>query len=247
MTARRLGPRPTAKNPMGEASGARWCDEHDRMECTRHRTKGRGTCHAPAVGGTDTCRIHAGKKTELVKAEGQARIKAHQAITAWNAEHGAPDIDYNMAVLGMLQMAWLRSATYGELLRQQVAAEGTTVHGEQQDPETQVQSSGLIGHEYGAAGKDGRIFAKSEAVRALVKLENEERDRVVRYAKTAHDMGISDRLASLAERWGDLVAGGITALLGDLDLSPEQAAKVPALVTRHLAVIEIAGPGARLP
>jgi hypothetical protein len=144
-----------------------------------------------------------------------------------------------MAVLRMLQMAWVRVHVYAELVRRQVAAEGAEVHPEQQDPESPVKTGGLIGHEYGAAGKDGRIFAKSEQVRALVKLESEERDRVVRYAKIAHDMGISDRLASIAERWADTVAGGITSLLGDLDLSPEQSAKVPGLITRYLSVIEI--------
>ena len=241
MTRRQLGPHPTPKNPMGEASGARWCDDHGRWECTRNRTKGRGQCHQAATGGTDSCKTHSGKSLEVAKAEGQARIQAHKAITAWSAEHGTPDIDHNMAVLRMLQMAWVRSHVYAELVRQQVAAEGMQVHPEQQDPDSRVETSGLIGHEYGAAGKDGRIFAKSEQVRALVRLESEERDRVVRYAKTAHDMGISDRLASLAERWGDLVAGGITSLLADLDLSPEQTAKVPALVTRHLAVIEVTG------
>lgn len=87
---------------------------------------------------------------------------------------------------------------------------------DQENPTT----SGLIGYRYGAAGKDGRIYAQSEEVRALVALESAERDRVVKFAKTAHDMGISERLTSLAERWGDLVAGRISAILGELTSRP---------------------------
>lgn len=214
--------------------GARWCSDHNRLECTGNRNRGRGICHAPAIRGTSKCRIHAGKKTELAKAQGQA------VITAWNAMGAAPDIDYRMAVLGVLQMTWLRLATYSELLRRQVVAEGEVTEAEIFDPdEGDPKTSGLIGYRYGAAGKDGRIYAQSEEVRALVALESAERDRVVKFAKAAHDMGISERLTSLAERWGDLVAGRISVILGELDLTPEQQSRVPALIQRHLGTIDM--------
>ncbi len=161
-------------------------------------------------------------------------------ITAWNAMGAAPNIDYRMAVLGVLQMTWLRLGAYSELLRRQVATEGDGIEAEPFDPdEGGPRTSGLIGYRYGAAGKDGRIYAQSEEVRALVALESAERDRVVKFAKTAHDMGISERLTSLAERWGDLVAGRITALLADLNLTPEQQAQVPALLDAHLGSIDV--------
>lgn len=223
-SAPQRGPRP---------GGARWCEEHRRWECARPRSKGRGTCHGIAIAGLDKCRMHAGVKGEVAKAQGQA------VITAWNAMGAAPDIDYRMAVLGVLQMTWLRLATYSELLRRQVAAEGDAIGDEPFDPdEGDPKTSGLIGYRYGAAGKDGRIYAQSEEVRALVALESAERDRVVKFAKAAHDMGISERLTSLAERWGDLVAGRISAILGELNLTPEQQARVPALIQRHLGAID---------
>lgn len=209
--------------------GARWCDEHQRHECTKNRRQNRGPCHKLAVRGTNSCDLHSGYKRAVIKAQGEARISAWSPVGQAENPVSAP-----MAVLGMLQMSWLRVAAYSELLRQQVASEPAQAGDlEEQDRPT---TSGLIGFRYGAAGKDGTIYAQTEETRALVALEASERDRVVKYAKTAHDMGISERLTQLAERWGDLVAEGVTQILAQLDLSPEQAAKVPALIHSHLTI-----------
>lgn len=211
--------------------GARWCDEHRRLECRRNRTKGRGICHAPARRGTPDCTKHSGKSLTKLAAEGRA------TITAWNATRGTPSIDAPMTVLATLQMTWLRLAAYSELLRQQIVSDGEVAD----DPgqEEQPQASGLIGYQYGAAGKDGTVYVQSEAVRALVVLEAQERDRVVKYAKTAHDMGISTRLTDLAERWGDIVATRITLMIESLDLTPEQSARMPDLIAQHLGSIDM--------
>ena len=207
------------------------------MECVKRRSRGRGPCHGAAVRGTDACTTHAGTTLEVARAKGEARI------TAWSAvgqPAGGQPLDAGMAVLGMLQMTWLRAAAYGELLRQQVVnEEPPEPDRDGLEPGTEVVSSGLIGYRYGAAGKDGNIYAVSEEVRALVALEAAERDRVVRFAKVAHDMGISERLTNLAEKWGDIVAGRITLILAGLNLTPEQEALVPGLIQAHLAQIEV--------
>jgi len=100
-------------------------------------------------------------------------------------------------------------------------------------------TNGLIGYRYGMGGKEGILYQQSEEVRALVRLEAEERDRVVKYAKVAHDMGISERITSLAERWGDVVAGRVVNLLDALQLTPEQLALVPDLLALHLGSIDL--------
>jgi hypothetical protein len=220
--------------PENNPGKAHWCGEHDRLECVKNKTRGRGRCHAAAVRGTDACTTHCGFTRDIAKARGSAKI------TAWSSVGDATDtVDYRMAVLGVLQMTWLRLAAYSDLLRRQVVSEGMATEPELFDPEGTVESTGLIGYKYGAAGKDGNIYAQSEEVRALVALESQERDRVVRYAKTAHDMGISDRLTGLAERWGDVVATRITLMLDALDLTPEQSIKVPALIQAHLGSIDV--------
>lgn len=225
---------PTPLNRENNPGNARWCDDHNRLECMKSRSKGRGQCHGPAVRGLDACTTHAGLRTAVAKAKGEAKI------TAWSATgKGAENMDYRMAVLGVLQMSWLRLAAYSELLRQQVVKEGGDPDPDGLQAGGEVNGSGLVGYRYGAAGKDGNIFAQSEEIRALVTLESAERDRVVKYAKVAHDMGISDRLTNLAERWGDIVASRITLMFDELDLSPEQNAKVPALLQAHLGSIDM--------
>lgn len=209
---------------------ARWCDEHNALECTKNRTKGRGPCHKRAIRGTDACDMHGGFSRPVMRARGEARI------TAFGLNGTPTKLDTGMTVLAVLQMSYLRLGMYAELLREQVAAEG----GQSGDASDDMpQTSGLIGFRYGAAGKDGTIYAQSEEVRALVALEAAERERVVKFAKTAHDMGISERITSLAERWGDVVAGRVVLLLEALELTPEQAMRVPALLTQHLGSIDL--------
>lgn len=242
---------PTAQKPRldkdNNPGGARWCEDHGRLECTSKKKLERGQCHAPAIRGVDKCKIHVGRRTAVAQATGQAKI------TAWSALGEPADgknIEPGMAVLGMLHMSWLRASAYGELLRRQVEKERGTEPdrdglqgGEGGGLATDVETSGLIGYKFGAAGKDGHIYATNEEVRALVALEAAERDRVVKFAKTAHDLGISDRMTNLAERWGDLVVGRIMLLIDDLNLTPEQAILVPSLIQLHLGQIEIGPSG----
>lgn len=235
------GPRLNEQNNPG---GARWCTEHftppntGRLECSKPRRAGRGPCHAPAVRGTDACKLHGGAKVDVLKAKGQARISAWSPI---GTVRDGKAVDASAAVIGMLQQSWMRAHLYGQLLQRQVVedGEGDGINIEHFDPSRRVQAGGLIGFRYGAAGKEGIVYAVSEEARALVTLEAQERDRVVKYAKTAHDMGISDKMVGLAERWGDQVVGKMMIVLAALNLTAEQEAMVPSLVQAHLGSIEL--------
>jgi len=225
---------------------ARWCETHQRLECTSQRRQG-GDCHKNAINGTSKCELHPGMSTEMARTIGEATVNAWSAIAS-----GAPTIDPGRAVLGMLQMSWLRAAAYAELLQRQVER-GEPQHNPDpyanpagpQSSSTSVahlnelSTAGLIGHQYAAAGKDGTIYATGEAIRALVVLEGTERDRVVKYAKVAHDMGISDRMIEQAERWSGVVATRVANMIDELGLTPEQQALVPQLVERYLGSIDM--------
>lgn len=218
--------------------GAHWCEEHQRWECTRHvkRSRGGGRCHGWAIAGLDACRMHVGKRVELARAEGEA-------VSAWSALSGKPVVSHVDAVLGMLQMAWLRAHFYAGLLEAQVASAqaqsaGSAVRelagsGDDEDDVVYEGSTrgappvgegvGLIGHTYSGV-KDIGVFATGEALRGLTQLEAQERDRCVKYAKTAHDMGIADAQVRLAEQQGALLAGAVSNIADAL-----QAAVLGAL------------------
>lgn len=226
MTARKPPGDPTRPGP----GGARWCAEHERYECTRNRSKGRGTCHGTAIEGTASCRMHAGVRSEVAKAQGEA-------ITAWSAAMGAEaQIDPASAVLGQLQVSWLRQRLYAEQLRRQVEEQGTAT--EELNADELPVGSGLVGHTY-AAGKDVGIFASGEAVRALVQLEASERDRVVKFAKTAHDMGIAERQTELAKAQADMLYVVVLAVLDRVGLSAEQRALAQSVLLEELDRVAI--------
>lgn len=220
--------------------GARWCEEHERYECTKNRTKREGRCHQAAVAGTSACPHHGGQSLEVMKAQGQARI------TAWSAFGGLPDVHPGHAVLAMLHMSWLRVHLYARLLEEQVVGEAEDVPGSwngDADDEgyprgvarqsSPAGTAGLIGHTF-SADKVAGIFPSGEARRALVDLEAQERDRCVKFAKVAHDMGIAEREVKLAEQQGQLLAMVINNVLGDLSLTAEQQALVPTVVQTRL-------------
>ena len=64
--ARQFGLNRRSLTPMGDNDSTtkrgRWCDQHERWECTSNRSKGRGLCHALAAIGIGRCNIHAGVK-----------------------------------------------------------------------------------------------------------------------------------------------------------------------------------------
>lgn len=230
MTAKKL----IQLNQFNNPGNAKWCEPHDRLECTKNKSRGRGVCHGPAIRGTDACKIHGGVTVEAALVRGEARISAWSAL---GQPEGGRAIDSGVAVLGMLQQSWLRAAALGELLRRQVVTEGDTAQDIREEDEP--SASGLIGFRYGAAGKDGRIYVTNEETRALVMLESAERDRVVKYAKVAHDMGISQKMVDLAEKWGDVVVGRMLAMLAELELTEAQEERVPALIQAHIGSIEL--------
>lgn len=100
-------------------------------------------------------------------------------VTAWDAGITGllTKVTPRQAMVLLLHVSWLRWHEYSALLKKQVdEREGT--------------SRGLIGHRTAASTVMGGLYPVSEEIRALVKLEGEERDRCARLARDCHDMGI---------------------------------------------------------
>lgn len=173
-------------------SGARWCGDHGRWECAKHRKSGLD-CHQAAIGGLDRCRVHAGIASKLAKAEGAANLAAWSITAAMEQ----PPRDPGALVMAALEMSIMRVQVLGELLRLQV---------EDEDYE------GLIGRTH-AAGRDGVRVETGEQARGLARMEREERITMVQFAKTAHDMGIAERVIELHQGQAQLVVSAYVASL----------------------------------
>lgn len=187
-------------DPM-RLSGAIWCDEHDRWECARPSKRSGVRCHGNAIRGMATCRMHAGRSSAMSKAIGEANLAAWSS-SARPAD--APALDPGTVVLDQLRVAVMRADLYGEMLRWQLEVE---------------EEAGLVGLTY-AAGREGVRVETGERARGLAALEASERDRVVRFAKTAHDMGIAERHVELEQERASLVTAAFRAALGVLELLP---------------------------
>ena len=95
----------------------------------------------------------------------------------------------------------------------------------------------LIGFKY-SASKDMGLYGTGEALRGLVELEANERDRCANFAQKAVSAGLAERLVRQKEQIGDLVFDWLEAVLKTMALSPdqEQAAKITAL--EKLAILD---------
>lgn len=185
----------SAEDPMSR-SGAKWCSEHGRWECSAKKPDH----HANAVRGMSMCRHHVGKSLDLARTQGEANL------LAWSAAAGrdSAPMDPGQVVMDQLRVAVMRADLYGELLRIQVADE---------------EVDGLVGPTY-AVGREGVRVETGERVRGLAALEAEWRDRAVRFAKVAHDMGIDQRHIELEQGKAQLVTSAFLAAVAAVSLLP---------------------------
>lgn len=202
--------------PSGAEHG-QWCEEHQRWECVRQRSRGRGTCHGSAVTGADECRMHLGKRAKPVIAEAQAMEQARRAVVTY----GLPrDISPTDALLEEVRY----TAGHVAWLREKVAAleEDDLVWGATE----QVEKSAT---EF--PGTDRTEAAKPNM---WLELYYRERKHLVDVTKAAIAAGIEERRVKLAEAQGALLNGVIRRILVRLSLSPEQSALLPVVVPEEL-------------
>jgi hypothetical protein len=78
----------------------------------------------------------------------------------------------------------------------------------------------------------------------MLRVYNDERDRLARTAKLAVDAGVAEKSIRLAETYGGLLARLIQGILTDLALTKAQQARTPEVVRQHLALLDQAPPAA---
>jgi hypothetical protein len=74
----------------------------------------------------------------------------------------------------------------------------------------------------------------------LLSIYNSERDRTAKVAKACLDSGVAERQIQLAEQYGNLLANMLQAVFDDpeLRMTAKQRAALPAVLPKHLRVIE---------
>lgn len=182
-------------------------------------------CTQWALHGSDKCRRHlpnpAARKKAMVRAE----------LERWGL--GDAKVDPGEVLLRLVS----QSAARAEFLAQLLAEQYDRVDAGEDTTTLPKRLSVLVGRTF-ALNRDGQPVPIAEAVRALVQLEGEERDRCANFATKAVAAGLLERQVQLAERQGALIADVLRAVLGDdrLGLSQDQLAIVPGLVREHLAI-----------
>lgn len=78
---------------------------------------------------------------------------------------------------------------------------------------------------------------KSET-HVLVRMYNEERERLVRFSKLCRDAGVDERMLQIAEQQGEWLVTTLDRVLEHLELTDEQRGKLPAIMGRVVSEIE---------
>lgn len=208
------------ESPMVELR--KWCPDHDRWECSKHRSDGE-PCHSRSViPGTDACYKHVGMSREKARAKGQANLARRYATPV--------DIDPGGALLDEVQWA----AGHVRELRAQVAELA-----EQPGPDGEAGSAlwwGTVEETW----RDGELAERKLRAGPHVILGEygRERDRLVKTAAAAHTAGAQDQAVNVAKALGAGVHAWLDQVFRDLQLAEWQWQLVPEVVPRRLAELE---------
>lgn len=186
--------------------------------------------------------MHAGKSRAKARAEGAVVLE----LRNWGL--GDTTVDPGEILLRLVTQSAARCEFYAGLLQQAYAAaerlraaEGLPDGGEatvtaRLDLERVLNTGGvavLIGHTYAGTQTSG-VIATGEAIRGLVKLESEERDRCANFATKAIAAGLAERQVRLAERHGAMVFAIIASAARALGHDPADPA-VSGLISAAIA------------
>lgn len=176
--------------------------------CNGRKASGDGHCRRPPGWGTDhpgigRCKRHGGS-TPLYQQRVQ-KLKAAQAVEQYGL---SVEVDPHTA----LEEELARTAGHVYWLRGQVG---------DLDPDNM----------YGPVGGGPQAIPSTEA-HIWIRLYQEERDRLVKVAKTCIDAGIEERRVRIAEQQGQLIATAIKGILSKLGLADDP--RVPEVVRAEL-------------
>lgn len=201
--------------------------EDGRRRCLGRSKKTGAQCGDIAMKGQDVCRSHGGRAPQNLKAA-ELRMAEERARTLVETYGRKIETTATEALLEEVQwtaghVAWLR-----ERVQEIETVEDAGVDAE----------NGLVwGTIRRKSGGEDRGVTEEATPNVWLRLYQQERTHLVKVCSEAIRAGIEERRVRLAEQQGSLVAQVIRAILGDLELSPEQQARVPEVVPRHLRAL----------
>lgn len=205
------------ESPMVELR--KWCETHDRWECSKRRTSG-VPCHSAAViPGTGACHMHVGLSTERARAKGRANLARLYATPV--------DIDPGGALLDEVQWA----AGHVRELRAQVADLA-----EQPGPDGEP-GSGLWWGVAEELRRDGEVVEQKLKAGPHAKLAEygRERDRLVKVAAAAHAAGAHEAAVNVAAALGAGMHAFLDRIFHGLELLDWQWERVGTVVPQVIA------------
>lgn len=227
-----------AESPMTELR--KWCEEHSRWECSKHRSNGL-PCHSrQPIPGTGACRKHVG--LSLAKAREKGRVNLLRVYGG-----SRPEVD---PVGGLLEEV-RRSAGHVAALERLVASI------EEADPGGGDGTGALwAGTVREVSGGDGSVMTERKAgPHVVLQAYNAEREHFVRACLAARTAGAHEQAVDAARALGAnvgrlfdaifaallLVPPGLGEDAGPAELVAWQQAQVPVVVP---AILRSYDPGA---
>lgn len=196
--------------------------------CSGHRKDGTPCLVFPLEGGY-VCNRHGGALPQVKRAT-KRRLTLRVIREELTALGGSIDVEPTEAMLIMVKESAFNVA-YLRALVQQLRAEVDSGEGN------------FVINDEGVAELSPAYLGAGIAVRrspaswtadyhVLVKMYNEERDRLVRYSKLCRDAGVQERQVQIAEEQGRWLVRTLDAVLEQLSLTPEQQEALPAIMGR---------------
>ena len=199
------------------------------VKCTAHTKSGK-PCGRNRTRGMMVCKMHGGAGRHV-----QGAIRRRLALEVVSQElklGGQLNVAPAEAMLAMVREAAWNVAMLRELVREL---------DHQPTPEGDLAAASLMAGEGGDAQPAwgglnraiaGRVdFDTLKAERHIVvRMYDDERERLVKWAKLCRDAGVEERMVRVAEEQGLWLTRTLDYVLDGLGLTPEQLDRVPELV-----------------
>lgn len=210
-----------------------------------HTARNGKPCGGWCVPGGTACRQHGGQKGSIEQAKKDDA--ARKALRDWGLNTDDV-VDPGEVFLGLIAQSSRRVQRYAQLLAGAVEKSALLAEDLEGEPASRDvikavedlfvagELAGLMAPTYDLDMFGNRIKI-GEQIRALVKLEAEERDRLAAWCAKAISVGIEERRVRLAEYQGTQLTAVVTAMIEGLGLTPAQRALVPGALRAAVALV----------